>query len=118
MIEKVALILKQAARVIREQEQEAKELRKTIAQLQKTDGFRKLAQRMADEGLISHLAIEKKASQLSESDTPLETWEKAFDLALEKQSSIVAGIAGDDFSGRTDPFRTLYNTLLHGNEEQ
>lgn len=116
MIDKVALILKQAARVIREQEQEAKELRKTIAQLQKTDGFRKLAQRMADEGLISHLAIEKKASQLAESETPLETWEKALNLALEKQSSIVSGMVGDDFGGRQDPFRILFNTLLHDEE--
>ena len=117
MIEKVALILKEAARVIREQEQEANKLRETIAQMEKTDGFRKLAQRMADEGLLSPLSIDKKASQLAESGTALETWEKALELAIAKQASIVSGTVGDDLDGTKDPFRILFNTLLSSDED-
>jgi len=115
-MDNVAGILKYAAKVIREQEQKNQALLETIETKDKEEQFRKLANVMAQKGLISYENIDDKIESLINSGKDPMIVEQAIELALTKKASIIEDTFTDIKTSK-DPRAKILQVLLDEEDE-
>ena len=113
---KVSQVLRYAAKVIREQEEDKHKLLEVIETNKKTEKFRKLATIMAEQGLIDFRKIDTKTEALMYSDKDPMIIEQAMELALQKRASIIEDTL-TDINVPTNPAAKINQVLLDEDDE-
>lgn len=113
---KIAELLKYSAKTIRELEEDRANLLEKLADVNRTEEYRKLANYMAEKDLISYDAIESKIDDLKTQKTDPKVFKQAVDMALNKKASLVTGFVNEITSPK-DPRAPLINVLLDVDEE-